>query len=346
VNAQPASVVSNADSIAADFDLAVASFESTPEQARSLRRMAKDEPEAFFRCAARFLDSAERTPGHRFVALLAIREEGVLERITDAGKFSLASAVRLFRHLLGADPTFDFRLARMLPGRRDAAHERVLRGGQAERAIDILDQTSPGPRLVPVLGHLTGGEDARIAAKAALFIGRRMNNAVWTAKQLDREDHRVRANALEATWGASADATIRILEEATHDGNNRVAGNALIGLYLAGYPGAAARALEMSMAEEPGRRASVAWAMGKMGERAFVDRLAQMLRDPAPAVRGTAIRSLAEIRKEESKRVAEAALSAPVEPIPVPGKPEEKETVELLPFNLKLDGSYKSHGRV
>jgi hypothetical protein len=325
---------------------AIAGFQSDLQTPRQLQHLARQYPDLFFAAAAKHLESDADSPAHRFLAALLLRQESLLDRLANPARGSCESAVLLFRRLLSVDPTLDFRLARMLPGRNDSISGKALSGGHAARAMDILDQTSQGQRLMSALGHLPNSSDARIAAKAALFVGRRMNNPAWTAKQLCREDQRLRANAVEASWGAKSEAAIRLLEDCAGDTSNRVVGNALIGLHLAECPDVAERALAVSRSEQPGLRATAAWAMGKIGSPAFIDRLTTLLRDEHPEVRSTAIRSLVEIRRAESMRPAQPAASVkqtepePMAPEIVADGPASEVPAAL--FEIRLDGSSKA----
>jgi len=221
-------------------------------------------------------------------------------------------------------------------------------------AIDILDQISPGQRLLPLIAHLPNNADQRISAKAALFVGKRVNNPAWIEKQLVREDHRLRANAVESFWGAKSDTAIRILEECAGDENPRVAGNALIGLQMAGCPGVPDRAMALSNSDKPGRRSAAAWVMGKLGSPDFVERLTSLMRDENPHVRSTAVRSLGEISRAETRRIEagqaeadlrrleqEESLACQVEQAqPEPDCDSDKLDLPVPGFTLRLDGSY------
>ncbi len=341
---------------AAYLGQAIAEFHSDPRTPRLLQRLAREHPDLFFAAAADHLESDVDLPAYRFLAGLVIRQESMFEWLVDPARCSFASAIRLFRRLLSVDPALDFRLARMLPGRNDSNRNKVLRGGHASRAIDILDQTSPGQRLMSVVGHLPNSEDAGISAKAALLVGRRVNNPAWTAKQLAREDHRVRANAVEASWGTKSEAAIRILEICARDPNNRVVGNALVGLHMAECPDVPERTLALSVSEQPELRSTAAWAMGKIGSPAFIERLRRLLNDEHPRVRSIAIRSLVEIGRAEGIRVAAIAAGAKQKEAESAAEPVAHQeatgttvqdltaldrvlSVPAAPYEIKLDGS-------
>jgi hypothetical protein len=309
---------------------------SDPDTLKSLRRLASDHPDLFFTAAAKHLGSDVESPAHRFLATLLLRQEKLFQCLTNPASCPFERALRIFRRLLAVDPALDSKLKGILPGPNDSTPGRLLGGEHATRAFEILARISPLGRLPSVADSLPDSADARIAAKAVLSVGSRMH-PTWIAKQLVSENDRLRANAVEAAWGAKSAAAIRILQDCIGDKNNRVAGNALIGLYKAGCPGIREQALVMSASEEPGRRSTVAWAMGKMGSPSFIDRLTMLLRDENHQVRRTAIRSLLQIKRAESKRLdataadtAEKAGTKVLEPVvlkPVVLKPVVPESV-------------------
>jgi HEAT repeat protein len=92
------------------------------------------------------------------------------------------------------------------------------------------------------------------------------------------------------------------------------------------------RILALSESFDPQVRSTAAWAMGRIGDPAFISRLTVLLRDENPRVRSTAVRSLIEIGRAEKRRIA-ASVPEPVAAEPVPAQlPAEA-------FELMLDGS-------
>jgi hypothetical protein len=57
--------------------------------------------------------------------------------------------------------------------------------------------------------------------------------------QLESQDPRIRANVVEQPWGVDAPFARKCMREALNDENNRVAGNALLGLHLLREPNTA-----------------------------------------------------------------------------------------------------------
>jgi len=346
--AVPPGIVPDRRWVSVYLEQAVAHFHSDPKTPQLLRCLAKEYPELFFAAASKHVEDEADSPARKLLAALLLRQDSLLQRVTNPSH-SCARAIRLFKGLMTADPTLDFKLGRMLPGRDGETGEHILSGKHAARAIEILDHASPGQRLMSVIGHLPNSADSHISSKAALFVGHRVNNPAWLAKQLDRKDPRIRANVVESTWGTKSEVAVRILEECVLDPHNRVAGNALIGLHLAGCSDTVDIALEMSRSIDPGRRSTAAWAMGKMGSAKFLSRMTELLRDENAKVRSTAVRSLAEIGRAEAARLA--AIQAAEQEVELLSSMAEAEPeqaiadVPLAPFELKFDGSFQAGRR-
>jgi hypothetical protein len=247
---------------------------------------------------------------------LCSQQPSIFDQLMNPLYGSKQRAVHLFRRFLAIDPSFDLRLARKLPDKQGANGYCDCRS--AERAIEILDEASRGHRLLPVLGHLVHSDDSRMSAKATLFVGRRLQNPEWTARQLKRDDARIRANAVESIWGLKSTRAKALLEHSLKDFSSRVKGNALVGLHLIGESGVVAQVDLLAASSHYGARSTAAWTMGRIGDPCFVPALTGLMRDEYPMVRGAALRSLIEIRRIESKtaqaiaaRALEAARSAP-----------------------------------
>jgi HEAT repeat protein len=276
-------------------------FDSSPLAAQLLRRLANEAPELFFKAATAHLNSPAESNAHRMLAIILLRQDDLFDRLASPSCGSQESAVRLFKRLLAVDPSFDVKLARRLPGRSYWNHAQAFDTLRSTRALEILDETSVGRRLLPILGHLPDCDDAKIAAKATLFVGKRVQNPAWSKRQLDRGDERIRANAIEALWGVNTPPATRLLEECAHDRNNRVVGNALVGLHIAGRADARRDLVNISRTGKAELRSTAAWAMGKIATPEFTPRLTELIRDDHPMVRGTALRALIQLRRLESE---------------------------------------------
>ncbi len=324
---------------------AIGEFDTNHLSTRLIRRLAEEFPGLFLTAAIHHLSSTQQSNALRYLTTVAIRQEAMFEYLTSPEASSRDHAVNLFRRFLEIDPSFDVKLAERLPNRRESNLCDALDSAHSTRALDILDQTSRGRRLLPILGHLPGYRDTRISAKATLFVGRRIQNPSWTKKQLTQPDQRVRANAVESLWGLNSPAAVNLMEDCAEDRNNRVLGNSLLGLHILGRREAERRALDISTAGKFEVRATAAWILGKMSGEECLRRLTELVRDDHPQVRGTALRSLLEIRRAQSRTPEAIAAKAAKADAEAKAAAVEKalqaftpETVEQ-PFDLRLDGA-------
>ena len=320
------------------LERALDQFDTNYLSPRLIRRLSEEVPGLFLNAALRRLNSGENSGAMRFLSSLAVRHAGMFEFLTSPESSSRDEAVNLFRRFLAIDPSFDVRLAERLPNRRESNLSDAFDSKHSTRALDILDQTSRGRRLLPILGHLPTYRDTRISAKATLFVGRRLQSPAWTKKQLRQSDHRVRANAIESLWGLDSPAAVRVLEECIEDANNRVFGNSLLGLHILGRGEAEREALDVAIGGEPPFRSTAAWILGRIASPDCQGRLTEMVRFEHPLVRSTALRSLLEIRRAEARIPQPASISAPEE---IPPVTVEKviETIYEPSFDIRLDGS-------
>ena len=192
-----------------------------------------------------------------------------------------------------------------------------------------------------------------MAAKATLFVGRRLQNADWVARQLKRDDARVRANAVESIWGLRSPRAKALLEQCLTDSASRVKGTSLLGLHLIGESGVVPQVSLLASHSDYGARSTAAWTMGRIGDPCFVPSLTDLIQDENPQVRGAALRSLIEIRRIESKtaqaiaaRAEAAARAAPEVVTAKAGRAGETLGVAAIPeIEIHLDGRSYAMGR-
>ena len=323
---------------------AIEEFHSNPLAVQLMRRLSVEGQEVFVSAALKYMLEPEQNNAHRMLGHLLLRQDSLLDQIANPESNTRAGAVDLFRRFHSLDSCFDVRLARKLPGRGSSwGGPGNFNSDKSARALDILDETSQGRRLLPILGHLPDSHDPRISSRATLFVGRRVRSADWTARQLGRSDPRIRANAVEALWGVTTPPAMGLFEECTADRHNRVAGNALVGLHIGGRQDAIQRIQDMSHDEQPDRRITAAWAMGRIANDNLAGRLTEMVRDENLEVRGMALRALMLIRKT-SPLPAVAPEKSPEEIQPeVLSQERAAEAVKpqqdpVLAIDIRLDG--------
>jgi len=87
-----------------------------------------------------------------------------------------------------------------------------------------------------------------------------------------------------------------LLQFAASDGNNRVAGNALLGLYWLGDSAVISELVKMAGHAAGSFRLSAAWAMGETGDPRFSEVLGRMLADSNAGVRKRAFAAVSQVK--------------------------------------------------
>ena len=321
------------------LERAIIEFQSNPLSPAVMRRFASDAPVIFAPVAVSMLLTASETAGFRYLAMLLVKQPTLFKQLSNPFLFTRPQAVVLSRRLMSVDPSLDVRFARQLPARNGSTDD-TIDGQAAERALDILDEISLGKRVVPILSHLTRHPDAKISSKATLLVGKRVQNVAF-AKRVMQEgtDPRVRANAIEAVWGNDSPVVQDLFWECVEDRHNRVVGNAMVGLYLAGEEKVEGVVTRFAQDYKPEFRMTSAWTMGRIGNADYIPTLTPLIKDQHPGVRGAALRSLQNIRHvEKVRRPSETNLEAEL--------PKDDGSVvavaEGMPdigIELRLDGS-------
>ena len=308
------------------------SLAGSVEARRALQDAALHSPEAFFAAALSLL-GAEKDPAARRRLYTTVLEcPQFLRQLIRPDQFSRAELLEVCRSLTSCDPHLDVRLARLISG-RDWDSE-ILDSDTVVHVLDVLNEISPGPRLVPILNHLTQNSDQRTAAKATLLMARRIQNHDWMERHLGSGDPRLRAAVLEALWGIDTSSARGTLRAGLNEENNRAVGNALVGLHLLGESSVGALAEQMLEDRRPMFRSTGAWVMGKIGAPYFVQPLQRALADGEPGVRHAARRALKEIRKLAVQNRPAPELPAAAEPPAIesaaPQPPEESTACPLV----------------
>jgi hypothetical protein len=217
-----------------------------------------------------------------------------VESLADPSRFSLAEALEIARETPGIDVRLAERLG--LEIRKPGARPLFL-----FRLIELLAALDCGQHVVPFQSILLAHADARIRSKTALIVGRILANAGAIEKLLRDPDRRVQANAIRSIWGMPGSDFHRLLNKASQSSSNRLAANALVGLYRLGDHTSISRLYAMARRPSQIFRASARWAMGETGDPRFLPWLtAAFKRDPGHSG-GVVLRSLSRIRQNVSE---------------------------------------------
>ena len=273
----------------------------------ALRQLVSRAPTAFCAAVLSVLPSLkDPVRRHLYESAAECREFWI--ELFRAGSFSRPQLLQVCRYFMTIENLLDVRLARLTSGRR--CDDGQLDSETTVRILDLLDELSSGNRLILLLNHLTRHPDCRIAAKATLLVGRRLRNPDWVADHLDSKDGRVRASTVEGLWGSRSPATRNSLWASLNDKNNRVVGNALIGLHQIGEPGVNEFLKRMIEDSRPPFRWTAAWVMGQIGAEVFLEDLERALRDKEAHVQRAAERALEAILHRDSTDAAASPHSS------------------------------------
>ncbi len=267
-------------------------FAGTPAASgRAMRGLYDSDPKAFLAAALPVLKTVSDGPGYDYLVMLLLRDRRLYDYLWDASVFSREEAIRIARHVQRLDPQHAAHLAR-LPGESSGSGEKAADATRQLRLLEIMEAGERGSTSLVLLLQLARHPDPRVRSKAVLLMGRANKNARWTQQQMEAEDARVRANAIEALWGLPGEETRALLWQFVGDAHNRVAGNAVTGLYRQGDLGSIPALLGMAGDASAARRATGAWAMGEVGDLRFVESLRALEADEEERVRANATRAL------------------------------------------------------
>jgi hypothetical protein len=270
-------------------------FDRDPSNSRVLiREMLEADPAGFVPKAVAVLRERPESRGSQYVVTLLVANDLLIAALCEPS-LDREQAVALARCALRVDSMADMTLAKALVSRDQGTV------ADPARLMDILDEISGGTRILPSLLRLLRHDDPHIRSKAVLMIGRGSRGVRWVERRLADEDPRVRANAIESMWGLDRPEARSLLQKAQRDPNNRVAGNAILGLYLLGDCSSIPELLKLNESESPVWRATATWVMGETGDPRFLNAIAEGLRDADAMVRRRAYWALGRVKAAAAK---------------------------------------------
>lgn len=280
----------------------------------SIREIAAADPRLCFDVALSILDSLVEAPLRARACARLFEYPEILLELLREGRYSDEELHQRCAEWIRCDQFLDLRLARLIPGRNESTYH--LPPAMVARILGVLNHISSGPRLIMMLNHLKDNPHPDVAEKATVLVGRRIRSLRWVRERLSATDPRIRAAAVEGLWG-NDDATAReLLWQYQHDENDRVVGNALLGLHLLGEPKVPELVKEMLQDSRPAFRGTAAWVMGEIGEAEFVGPLEAAMADDNMAVRLAA--------KRARDMIAPGAATHPRLAVPKPETPNPK----------------------
>jgi hypothetical protein len=299
----------------------VRNFEADAANSRDrIRDLLDDDHERFYGVSIEILKTSGDCRGAHYLVALFVSSGLLLRALCDPA-LSREDALSLARAAKRVDPLADVVLARNLAD--SAMASGAVQIADPSRLMDILCEIADAGHIMPSLMRMMRHPNSHLRSRAVKLIGRGSLSAKWVMGRLSEPDPRVRANAVESLWGVDTPEARTLLSFAANDHDNRVAGNALLGLYYLGDTSALADVMKLAGVESALSRSSAAWVMGEAGDPRFTESLRRMISDPEAVVRKRAFAALA--------RIKTANAQAPVgEPWHVAGRMLAGESVKGL----------------
>jgi len=218
--------------------------------------------DAVGRVAAAQAEASQGEQQRRELVRVLSRGNSLATLVADTQQFDLRQACRVTKIALEDDADFDKKLIELVKSPTSTPDQVI-------RVLAVLESVCATSRL---LGHILGLKhlEGRVRSKLTLMIGRLTGDPQWLRQQLEDENPRVRANAIEGVWDIRAPGLEELLRAAVRDPHQRVAANAALGLHKIGDVASVESLYSMlRKPDEMFRRAAV-WAMGQARDPRFL----------------------------------------------------------------------------
>jgi hypothetical protein len=293
------------DDIRATLYNLVRNFEADAAGSRKqIRDLMDNDRDLFFAGAMEIMKSAGDSRGGQFVVALLAANGMLLKALCDS-TLNREEAFALGRAAKRVDHMVDSALARGLAD--SAIGDSAVAISDPARLMEIICEIADPARVMPSLMRLLRHPNAYVRSKAVKMIGRGSRSVKWVMGRLSEADPRIRANAIESFWGVDTPEARALLNFAANDANNRVVGNALLGLYYIGEAAVLTDITKLAAHESALFRATAAWVMGESGDQRFTDSLRRLISEADPLVRKRAFVALSRIKSANAQ--------------PMPGEP-------------------------
>jgi hypothetical protein len=215
------------------------------------------------------------------------RGKSLVTLIADTNQFDLRQACRVTKIALEEDADFDKKLVELVKSGTASSPDQIV------RVLTVLESVCAPPRLLGHILHLKHLE-GRVRSKLTLMVGRLTRDPQWLRQQLEDENPRIRANAIEGLWDVRAEGLEELLRSALHDPHHRVAANAALALHKIGDVSAAASMYSLLRHSDEMFRRAALWAIGQARDPRFLE-LVETVADKA---KGEELTLAARVREE------------------------------------------------
>jgi hypothetical protein len=229
--------------------------------------------------------------GFRYAMILLLHNDVLIPSIANPAVTTLPEALRLTRCMLKMDCNFINSMLTTV----------LIRPGLMKnttctlRVLDIVGECVEHLGNWRSITRIHQAGDGQIKKKCAGLIAQHRFEDPAGLERFCCADPRVRANIIEMLWTVDKTRATALLEAASQDPSNRVAGNAWLALYTAGNANALDRLADMLESPDATKRITAAWAMGQTRDTRFRSRLLEASRSNVPEFRKMAIAALVKL---------------------------------------------------
>jgi len=302
------------EKLIADISKAVEAFaEHDPASKKALDQLCSADPLKFFVAGFHVVGTARSSAGSQYLVLLLAKDQRLGNWLLNPKACTLKEAIAVAG--VAADDarvhlqaTFEMALNKALQNQASAANaDRIL------RILNLLEAIGSPSCWNSFQVELMAYPDKVVRSKAALLIGRSNKKADWIVRRLLDRDPRVQANAVETMWGLDGAETKQYFLEALKSKNNRVFGNAALGLYRLGDPAIIRVLLEATEHPEPLFQLSALWAIGQTQDPRFLPALALQFKTAQGKLRLAVAGAISHIRQRDQSGVKANPLQMEIE---------------------------------
>jgi HEAT repeats len=275
---------------------------------QSLSQLLASDPRVFGSSATKVLAKSQPSPGVRYLVHLLMKGKMLPATLLDARIGELKEALAALQVVAASgtnlQPMLELALNKSLQDQSSPENtHRIL------RLLELLAAIAPPAFWNSFQLELMAHPDRLVRSKAALVIGRSGKNAAWIGRRFMDRDARVQAAAVEALWALEPADSRALLLTASKSKFNRVAGNAILGLYRIGDLKSVRLLLDMARQREaPAFRLSALWAIGETQDPRFLPFLLEQFKTSDGKERLAVTRAMASIRRREKANAEAGAL--------------------------------------
>jgi HEAT repeat protein len=225
-----------------------------------------------------------------------ISDSRYLQLLFDPSKLPLEKAAVVVRELKEADIGFYrkfYQAANALSDAKSIIH-----------ALSLIPFLGNYEILLPLLRTYSHHANERIRSKAVKLLCQLRPKKTLIERQMESQDPRVRASAMEALWYAPDPDSVSSLAKGAKDTHHRVVANALVGLHLHEDPTANDKLMDMACHPQALFRSAAAWALGFVRNERAIPLLEILVTDSSATVRKRALQSLRSLHPNDEAESA------------------------------------------